>query len=81
MLCCAFLISKYLSLFLRFVHLILYNIIWHIINFMSCIFNFIVQVIILFNFMVHLINCMYLFHFVVIHIIIFTLLVFPFRCI
>ena len=44
---------------------------------MSCIFNFIVQVIILsgtFNFMVHLINCMYLFHFVVIHIIIFTCL-------
>ena len=41
---------------------------------MSCIFNFIVQVIILsgtFNFMVHLINCMYLFHFVVIHIIVF----------
>ena len=51
---------------------------------MSSIFNFIVQVIILsgtFNFMVHLINCMYLFHFVVIPVIIFTLLVFPFRCI
>ena len=49
---------------------------------MSCIFNFIAQVIILsgtFNFMVHLINCMYLFHFVVIHIIIFTVLLFPFQ--
>ena len=49
---------------------------------MSYIFNFMVQVIILsgtFNFMVHLFNCMYLFHFVVIHIIIFTLLVFQFK--
>ena len=52
---------------------------------MLCIFNFIVQAIILLgkvNFMVLLINCItYLFHFVVIHIINFTLFVFSFRCI
>ena len=62
-----------------------FNIIWYVINFMPCIFDFIVQVIIfsgIFNFMVPLINCMtHLFHFVVIHMINFTLFVYPVRCI